>query len=57
LVWAGPDPDIRARPEKKNGGGELFFPSHPPACRTIFDLHAREGYSFWMQEKLKTKMK
>ena len=44
LVWVGPGPDIRAGPEpawpRKEKQGGLFFPSHPPACRTIFVLHA-----------------
>jgi hypothetical protein len=34
-----------ARKEKKKTGGELFSPSHPPACRTIFVLHAGQTYT------------
>ena len=36
-VWAGPGLDIKAGPElawpRKQNGGVLFSPSHPPACR------------------------
>jgi len=32
-------------PKKKQNGGELFSPSHPPACRTNIVLHAGETYT------------
>ena len=41
LVWAWPDPDIRARSEParpRKGRGELFSPLRPPACRTIYSF-------------------
>jgi len=41
LVWAR-----TSLAQKRNKtGGELFSPSHPPACRTNIVLHAGETYT------------
>jgi hypothetical protein len=51
FVWVGPGPDIMVGPElawpkkETKRGGELFSPSHPPACRTNIVLHAGETYT------------